>query len=83
MDAIPIELMRSLGYMNLDRLLADPVTQIAGYGLFFDMTGLTSRQLMHRRDKSIMKLETKVFQVSVLVFLPTDEPYPRMDIRFV
>ncbi|KAA0197228.1 Alpha-tocopherol transfer protein [Fasciolopsis buskii] len=62
MDAIPIELMRSLGYMNLDRLLADPVTQIAGYGLFFDMTGLTSRQLMHRRDKSIMKLETKVFQ---------------------
>ncbi|THD28359.1 Alpha-tocopherol transfer protein [Fasciola hepatica] len=61
-DILPMNLIRPLGYMNLERYVLDPVTQIAGYGLFFDMTGLSSRQLMHRKDKSEIKLEMKVFQ---------------------
>ncbi|VDP65621.1 unnamed protein product [Echinostoma caproni] len=62
-DVLPVNMMRPLIYMDLDRFCADPITQITGYGMVFDMTGASNRQVMHQKGKSEMKLEMKVWQI--------------------
>ncbi|CAL8100687.1 unnamed protein product [Calicophoron daubneyi] len=49
-------------FMDLDRIILDPATQIAGCGIIFDMSGATHQKLVTGSTANDLKMEVKIIQ---------------------
>ncbi|KER23951.1 LOW QUALITY PROTEIN: hypothetical protein T265_14533 [Opisthorchis viverrini] len=62
MDVVNPSSLRCFSYMDVDRFLLDPVSQIAGFIFFFDLTGVGKKHFVLRSNQKEMRLESKVWR---------------------
>ncbi|GAA42037.2 Retinol-binding protein pinta [Clonorchis sinensis] len=62
MDVVNPSSLRCFSYMDVDRFLLDPASQIAGFIFFFDLTGVGKKHFVLRSNQKEVRLESKVWR---------------------